>query len=94
MTSVPAASASPAPRVRRSQRPWPWPNPSNEVLNQVPERPAPVAESSDSPVRPPCPAPADFRAEVARYDQAAEHAIWDGPRYRMRYQGARPGGPR
>jgi pimeloyl-ACP methyl ester carboxylesterase len=36
--------------------------------------------------RPPCPAPADVRAEVARYDSAAEVGRWDGPRYRMTYR--------
>ncbi len=36
--------------------------------------------------RPPCPAPADVRAEVARYDAEAEVGRWDGPRYRMTYR--------
>lgn len=36
--------------------------------------------------RPPCPAPADFRAEVRRYDAAAAVGRWDGPRYRMTYR--------
>ena len=36
--------------------------------------------------RAPCPAPADFRAEVLRYDAAAEVGRWDGPRYRMTYR--------
>ena len=36
--------------------------------------------------RRPCPAPADFRAEVLRYDAAAEVGRWDGPRYRMTYR--------
>jgi pimeloyl-ACP methyl ester carboxylesterase len=36
--------------------------------------------------RPPCPAPADLRAEVSRYDAAAEVGRWDGPRYRMTYR--------
>jgi pimeloyl-ACP methyl ester carboxylesterase len=35
----------------------------------------------------PCAAPADLRAEVARYDAAARAQIWDGPRYRMTYRG-------
>ncbi|WP_020465775.1 alpha/beta fold hydrolase [Singulisphaera acidiphila] len=52
----------------------------------MPESPAPVAESPESSSRPPCPAPADFRAEVATYDRMAEHAIWEGPRYRMHYR--------
>lgn len=46
---------------------------------------APV-EPPESPTRPPCPAPADFRAEVAAYDRDARAEIWDGPRYRMRYR--------
>ena len=39
-----------------------------------------------SPSRPPCPAPADFRDEVARYDSHAQVGRWDGPRYRMTYR--------
>jgi pimeloyl-ACP methyl ester carboxylesterase len=38
------------------------------------------------PLRPPCPAPANVRAEVARYDTAAEAGRWDGPRYRLTYR--------
>lgn len=54
----------------------------------MPESPAPVSpvESPESPPRTPCPAPADFRAEVATFDRQAEQAIWHGPRYRMRYR--------
>lgn len=37
-------------------------------------------------LRPPCPAPADFRAEVLQYDLAAEVGQWNGPRYRMTYR--------
>ncbi len=33
-----------------------------------------------------CPAPADFRAEVAKYDAAAAVGRWDGPRYRMTFR--------
>ncbi len=36
--------------------------------------------------RPPCPAPADFRAEVVRYDRDVEVDRWDGPRYRLTYR--------
>lgn len=36
--------------------------------------------------RRPCPAPADFRAEVLRHDSMAEVGHWDGPRYRMTYR--------
>ncbi len=42
--------------------------------------------SGEAPPRPPCPAPADFRAEVSRYDVAAEVGRWEGPRYRMTYR--------
>ncbi|HEY2156614.1 MAG TPA: alpha/beta hydrolase [Isosphaeraceae bacterium] len=38
---------------------------------------------TESPPRPPCPAPADFRRAVADYDRSAEVIRWDGPRYRM-----------
>jgi len=34
----------------------------------------------------PCPAPANFRAEVAAYDQRARVLTWAGPRYRMTYR--------
>ena len=37
-------------------------------------------------IRPPCPAPADFRAEVAGYDRDAEVGAWAGPRHRMTYR--------
>jgi pimeloyl-ACP methyl ester carboxylesterase len=33
-----------------------------------------------------CPAPADFRAEIAAYDAAATVGAWDGPRHRMTYR--------
>jgi pimeloyl-ACP methyl ester carboxylesterase len=51
----------------------------------VSETPSPVAEAPDVP-RPPCPAPADFRAEVAAYDRDARVGVWEGPRYRMTYR--------
>lgn len=35
---------------------------------------------------PTCRPPAKVRAEVAKYDQAAEVGTWDGPRYRMTYR--------
>jgi pimeloyl-ACP methyl ester carboxylesterase len=38
------------------------------------------------PGRQPCPAPADFRDEVMRYDEQAETRRWDGPRYRLTYR--------
>ncbi len=34
----------------------------------------------------PCPRPADFRAEVARYNAQADVGAWAGPRYRMTYR--------
>jgi pimeloyl-ACP methyl ester carboxylesterase len=36
--------------------------------------------------RPPCPAPADFRREVALYDAQARVGQWQGPRYRMTFR--------
>ncbi|HWE37114.1 MAG TPA: alpha/beta hydrolase [Isosphaeraceae bacterium] len=33
-----------------------------------------------------CPAPADFRVEVAAFDRDAEVGRWEGPRYRMTYR--------
>jgi pimeloyl-ACP methyl ester carboxylesterase len=61
----------------------------------MPESPAPPAvESSEAATpRPRCPAPADFRAEVAAYDAKAEVSIWEGPRYRMTYRTLGEGPP-
>ncbi len=42
--------------------------------------------TAEVPPRPPCPAPANMRAEVAAYDQSALTGIWEGPRYRMSYR--------
>jgi pimeloyl-ACP methyl ester carboxylesterase len=42
--------------------------------------------ADSAPRRQPCPAPANFRAEVARYDAQAEVSRWSGPRYRMTYR--------
>jgi pimeloyl-ACP methyl ester carboxylesterase len=36
--------------------------------------------------RPPCPAPARIRHEVAAYDAGAEVRRWDGPNYRMTFR--------
>jgi pimeloyl-ACP methyl ester carboxylesterase len=44
------------------------------------------AEAQDAAVRPPCPAPADFRAAVDAYNRAAQAGTWDGPRYRMTFR--------
>jgi pimeloyl-ACP methyl ester carboxylesterase len=46
-----------------------------------------IPGNADQPVdRPPCPAPADFRRELAHYDQKAETGTWSGPRYGMPYR--------
>jgi pimeloyl-ACP methyl ester carboxylesterase len=59
----------------------------------VPEPHAPAVETPEAPPRPPCPAPADFRAEVAQYDQNARVGVWEGPRYRMTYRSLGAGPP-
>jgi pimeloyl-ACP methyl ester carboxylesterase len=46
---------------------------------------APSANGDELPRRP-CPAPASFREEVAKYDAQAQVAQWAGPRYRMTYR--------
>jgi pimeloyl-ACP methyl ester carboxylesterase len=38
------------------------------------------------PVRLPCSAPVDIRAEIARYDATATTGLWEGLRYRVRYR--------
>ena len=52
--------------------------------------PDPSARNVDSsvlePARPPCPAPANIRAEVNAYDATSEVGQWAGPRYRMSYR--------
>jgi pimeloyl-ACP methyl ester carboxylesterase len=60
----------------------------------MPER-APTAgdASARAPARPPCPAPANFAAEVARYNAQARVRHWDGPRYRMTYRELGQGPP-
>lgn len=60
----------------------PLPSPSSDLVSPVADS---AADPSAEPRRP-CPQPADVRAEVARYDQAAEVGTWDGPRYRMTYR--------
>jgi pimeloyl-ACP methyl ester carboxylesterase len=56
-------------------------------MSQVLPDPRAGAEVADGePSRQPCPAPANFRAEVARYDAQAEVSRWSGPRYRMTYR--------
>lgn len=46
----------------------------------------PETETTAPPEPRRCPAPADFRAEVAAFDRDAEAGRWDGPRYAMRYR--------
>jgi pimeloyl-ACP methyl ester carboxylesterase len=58
------------------------------MSSSTPDRP-PTASDSDpdrDPTRQPCPAPVDFRTEVARYDAAAEVGRWECPRYRLTYR--------
>ena len=43
--------------------------------------------------RPPCPAPARIRHEVADYDARSETRRWDGPDYRMTYRSLGDGPP-
>ncbi len=61
---------------------------SPPVSEDEPGATGPGPESATGPdlERRPCPAPANFRAEVSRYDSAAEVRRWDGPRYRMTYR--------
>jgi pimeloyl-ACP methyl ester carboxylesterase len=50
---------------------------------------SPTTESppaSEAPSRPPCPAPANFLAEVSAYDRNAHVGVWDAPRHRMTYR--------
>ncbi|MEA2631137.1 MAG: hypothetical protein QOE66_1356, partial [Chloroflexota bacterium] len=50
------------------------------------ERTADDGQDLGTAARPPCPAPADFRAAVAAYDRDAQVGVWEGPRYRMTYR--------
>jgi pimeloyl-ACP methyl ester carboxylesterase len=45
-----------------------------------------MSATPTTPERPPCTPPADFRAEIAAYDQAARVGTWASPRYRMTYR--------
>ena len=56
------------------------------MSSRLPDQSAPSNPAELVPPRQPCPAPADFRAEVVRYDDQAETGRWDGPRYRMTYR--------
>jgi pimeloyl-ACP methyl ester carboxylesterase len=72
----------------------PMPMPRSEPVSETQPpalAPAPAPDTVAEPVaeaaaRPPCPAPADFRAEVAAYDREAQTGVWEGPRYRLRYR--------
>jgi pimeloyl-ACP methyl ester carboxylesterase len=56
-------------------------------MSQVlPEQRAEAEVGDCQPSRQPCPGPANFRAEVARYDAQADVSRWSGPRYRMTYR--------
>jgi len=54
---------------------------------------SPALEPRQEPGRTSCPAPANFLAEVAAFDERAEHGIWEGPRYRLRYRTLGQGPP-
>jgi pimeloyl-ACP methyl ester carboxylesterase len=56
------------------------------TFEPVPDTRSTPTEAVETDGRPPCPAPANFRAEVDAYDKAAEVASWHGPRYRMTYR--------
>ena len=58
-----------------------------------PDQSAPPNVPAFAPPRQPCPAPADFREEVKRYDEQAETGRWSGPRYRMTYRALGNGPP-
>jgi pimeloyl-ACP methyl ester carboxylesterase len=52
----------------------------------MPDAPSATTAGGAQAARPPCPAPAIFRHEAARYDAAAQTGLWIGPRYRMTYR--------
>lgn len=52
----------------------------------MPEPETTTADAEAPPARLPCPAPADFRAEVAAYDRLAEVGQWAGPRHRLTFR--------
>jgi pimeloyl-ACP methyl ester carboxylesterase len=52
----------------------------------LPDQTTADAASDGVAVRAPCPAPANIRDEVTRYDGTAECGVWSGPRYRMTYR--------
>jgi pimeloyl-ACP methyl ester carboxylesterase len=60
--------------------------PTRPRLQPLPDQIAPEIDADAVPARPPCPAPAVIRAEVAHYDRHAQVGHWGGPRYRMTYR--------
>lgn len=64
------------------------------MMAQPTSPPEPETDPTTEPTSPPaaeaprrpCPAPADFRAEVAKFDANSTVGRWDGPRYRMTYR--------
>ena len=50
------------------------------------DHPSTTAETETDGPRPPCPAPADVRAEIAEYDRRATVGQFRGPRHRMTYR--------
>ena len=62
-------------------------------MSQLPPEQIAPSDAAIVPPREPCPAPANFRDEVARYDDQAETGHWDGPRYRMIYRSLGNGPP-
>jgi pimeloyl-ACP methyl ester carboxylesterase len=52
----------------------------------LPDQSAPPSTEAHAPPRQQCPAPADFREEVTRYDDHAKTGRWDGTRYLMTYR--------
>jgi pimeloyl-ACP methyl ester carboxylesterase len=59
----------------------------------LPDHSASPAAAQVVPPRQPCPAPADFREEVKRYDEKAETGRWVGPRYRITFRSLGNGPP-
>ncbi len=63
------------------------------MSQRLPEQITASDAADSAPPRQPCPAPADFRAEVTRYDDQVQTGYWDGPRYRMTYRALGNGPP-
>jgi pimeloyl-ACP methyl ester carboxylesterase len=69
------------------------PSPASELPPELAKTQRVAVADDETPPRPPCPAPADFRAEVAAYDRAAEVGVWQGPRHQMTYRTLGEGPP-